>query len=589
MINLLRNLTHREWLLLLVALSFIVVEVWLDLTLPDYMSIITTLVETQGTEIGEIWHNGLFMLLCTFGSMIATVITTYCVARIAAGLSTRVREKLFSKVLSFSATDINKFSTPSLITRTTNDITQVQMLVGAFSIVIIKAPILIIWAISKIANKQWQWTLATAIAVVIVLIITIIITSIAFPKFKIIQRLTDNINRLIRENLLGIRVVRAYNAENYQQRKFDKANTELTTTQLYTSRLMALLAPTITLISSGLSLSIYWIGMGIIMHSPTADKLPIFSDMVVFSAYALQILSAFVMLSAVFAILPRVMVSVKRINEVLISKLNITSNNINEDFAKGKMANHIKKIEFRNIFFRYPENREPTLSDISFTVVAGETLAIVGATASGKSSLVNLIPRFYDVSSGEILIDDIPLCEYNIQELRHKIGYVAQKAVLFSGDVSHNVTYGSRKIEETAVRKALEIAQATEFVDQMSANIQSDIARDGTNISGGQKQRLSIARAIYKEPDIYIFDDAFSALDYKTDRALRKALSTEVQSAIKIIVAQRIGTILDANRIVVLDEGHIVGIGTHSELMESCSIYRNFAISQLSKEELNNV
>lgn len=572
--------------MVLCSLVFIVAQVWLDLKMPEYMSTITTLVETPGSEISEILLNGGYMLLCAVGSMAAAMITGFFAAKVAAGLSKSLREGMFKKVMRFNSEEMGRFSTASLITRTTNDITQVQMLIAMGLQAIIKAPILLVWAVVKIAGKQWQWSVATAGAVLVILIVLIIAIVLALPKFQIIQKLTDQLNRVTRENLTGIRVVRAYNAEQYQEKKFEKANEELTGTNLFANRVMALLMPTMTFVTSAISLAIYWIGAYLIDAAEMTQRLSLFSDMVVFSSYAMQVIMAFTMLTMMFIMLPRVLVSVRRINEVLDTEVTIENGIVNE---KNKPSGGT--IEFCNVSFQYPDAGNYALENISFTADAGETVAIIGSTGSGKSTLVNLIPRFYDVTDGEILIDGMNVKAYTMKTLRNKLGYVSQRAVLFSGTVESNVAYGDNgqpTPEADAVMRAVSLAQASEFVEKMDGKLEARIAQGGTNVSGGQKQRLSIARAICRNPEIYIFDDSFSALDYKTDRILRSALNRELSGATKLIVAQRIGTIRNADKIIVLDDGKIAGMGTHDELMQGCTVYQEIARSQLSEEELKH-
>lgn len=584
MIKIFKHLKRNDWLLIMCSLVFIVTQVWLDLKLPDYMYEITMLVQTEGSKMSEVLVQGGYMLLCAVGSMIAAMITGFFAARVAAGFSVRLRGMVFEKTMSFSMEEINGFSTSSLITRSTNDITQIQLLIATGLQVLVKAPILAVWAVLKIMGKSWQWTAATGFAVLFLIVMLSIIIIVALPKFKVIQTLTDNLNRVTREHLTGIRVVHAYNAGEYQEEKFEKANSDLTKTNLFTSRTMAILFPTMSLIMSGMSLAIYWIGALLINQATLPNKLPLFSDMVVFSSYAVQVIMAFMMLSFVFIMLPRASVSAKRINEVLNTKAKI----IDGERTEGKEGLS-GEIEFRNVSFKYPDAKDYILQNINFTAHKGETIAIIGSTGSGKSTLVNLIPRFYDVTEGEILVDGLNVKDYTQETLHDKIGYVSQKAVLFRGTVSSNVSYGANAntiSNEDSIKKAIEIAQAKEFVEKMEHQYEGEIAQGGTNVSGGQKQRLSIARAIFREPEVYLFDDSFSALDYKTDRVLRSLLKKEIKDATTIIVAQRIGTIKDADRILVLDEGEIVGTGTHEELMENCEVYQEIAHSQLSKEEL---
>ncbi len=585
MIKLLKRMTKREYAMVLCSLVFVVAQVWLDLKMPDYMSAITALVETPGSELSEILLNGGYMLLCAVGSMAASMITGYFAARVAAGLSKSLRAGLFKKVMTFNNEEMGRFSTASLITRTTNDITQVQMLIAMGLQAIIKAPILLVWAVAKIAGKQWQWSVATACAVLIILVVLVIAVVLALPKFQVIQNLTDRLNRVTRENLTGIRVVRAFNAEEYQQEKFEQANAELTDTNLFANRVMALLMPTMTFVTSGISLAIYWIGAYLIDAAGMTERLGIFSDMVVFSSYAMQVIMAFTMLTMMFIMLPRVLVSVHRINEVLDTEVAIRDGAVSDCERRSGGT-----LEFRNVSFRYPGAANYALENISFTVNAGETVAIIGSTGSGKSTLVNLIPRFYDATEGQITVDGINVRDYSAKALRNKLGYVSQRAVLFSGTVESNVAYGDNGLPpagEDTVKRAVSLAQASEFVEKMDGKLNARIAQGGANVSGGQKQRLSIARAICRGAEIYIFDDTFSALDYKTDRALRTALNEELSDATKLIVAQRIGTIRNADKIIVLDNGEIAGIGTHTELMKSCTVYRDIARSQLSEEELN--
>lgn len=584
MIKLLKNLPKRNWLMMLFAIGFVVLQVWLDLTIPDYMADITALVQTDGSKMADIMAAGGKMLLCAFGSLAATVVVAIISSRIASDFSAVLRAKLFNKVQGFSMEEIGRFSTASLITRSTNDVTQVQMFVTIGFQVLIKAPILAIWAVCKISAKSWQWTFSTGVAVAVLLIIVGLCVSIALPKFKKLQELTDDINRVTRENITGINVVRAYNAEKYQESKFETANNNLTKTQLFTSRTMSFMMPGIQLIMSGLPLAIYWIGAYLINKADMMSKITLFSDMVTFSSYAMQIVMAFMMMVMVFIILPRASVAAKRINEVLDTEATI------EDGDKDIKDSGIRgEIEFKNVNFKYPDAEDYVLSDISFSVKKGETLAIIGATGCGKSTVINLIPRFYDVTEGEVLVDGVNVKDYKQKELRNKIGYVSQKATLFGGTVKSNIAYGDNGKDgfmESDIVDSVYVAQASEFVEKMDEGYDSYIAQGGGNLSGGQKQRLSIARAVCRHPEIFIFDDSFSALDYRTDRALRSALKKECADATKIIVAQRIGTIRDADKIIVLENGTIAGMGKHDELMKNCEVYRQIAYSQLSKEEL---
>ena len=584
MINILKRLKKEEWLQVFASLLFIVAQVWLDLKLPDYMSEITRLTQVPGSEMADIWAAGAKMLVCALGSLVSAVAVGFFAARIAASFSQRLRSLLFSKVDSFSMEEINRFSTDSLITRSTNDITQVQMLITMGLQMLIKAPIMVVWAITKIAGKGYEWTVATGVAVGIMVVVIGTIMMFIMPKFKKMQSLTDNLNRVTRENLTGLRVVRAYNAEHYQEEKFEQANQELTATQLYTNRGMAIMMPMMTTLMSGLSLAIYWIGANLINAAQAMDRLTIFSNMVVFSSYAVQVIMSFMMLVMIFILLPRATVSANRINEVLETKPVI----MDGDKKDGEMGVQ-GTIEFKNVSFQYPGAADYVLENISFQAGKGETVAFIGSTGSGKSTLISLIPRFYDATEGEILVDGVNVKDYAQEALHNKIGYVPQKAVMFRGTVSSNVAFGDngkKKPLPDEIKSAVRTAQGSEFVENMEHQYEAEITQGGTNVSGGQKQRLAIARAVCRKPEIYIFDDSFSALDYKTDRVLRTALKKESQGATSLIVAQRIGTIMDADQIIVLDEGKIVGKGTHRELLQTCSVYREIAMSQLSQEEL---
>lgn len=586
MLKILKYFKAKDWFYVIISLIFIVGQVGLDLTLPDYMSEITILVQTPGGQMGDVFMAGGKMLLCALGSVILAVFVGYFASRLSAVFALRLRHEVFQKVESFSMKEINKFSIPSLITRSTNDITHVRMLIALGLQMMIKAPIMAIWAITKISNKSWQWTASTAISVAVLMVVVLVLMIFVLPKFRIIQTLTDNLNRVIQENLTGVRVVRAYNAENYQAEKFDKANDELTSNNLFVNRLMGIMMPSMSIIMNGLTLSIYWIGAYLIDQAQMMNRIEIFSDMVVFSSYAMQVVMSFTMLVMIYIMYPRASVSAKRINEVLDTELSIVDGNV----TKG-MNGREGEVEFRNVSFKYPDASEYILEDISFTARRGETVAFIGSTGSGKSTLVNLIPRFYDATEGEVLVNGINVKEYNTEALHNIIGYVSQKAVMFSGTVESNVTYGDNGIKdytEEELEKAVEIAQGKEFVENIEGQYQGLIAQGGTNISGGQKQRLSIARAVFRKPEIYIFDDSFSALDYKTDKMLRRALNQETSDTTSIIVAQRIGTIKNADRIIVLDEGKTVGIGTHKELLKNCEVYQQIALSQLSKEELEH-
>jgi len=584
MLKIFRYLKKKEWIMIAISMIFIVSQVWLDLKLPDYMSEITKLIQTEGSKISEVIAAGAKMLVCAVGSMLMAVIVGYFAAKIAAGFAQRLRLLMFKKVTDFSMEEINRFSTASLITRSTNDITQIQMFIAMGLQVMIKAPILAVWAICKILGKSWQWTAATGGAVAFLMLIIAIVIIFALPRFKVIQNLNDNLNRVTRENLTGIRVVRAYNAENYQQRKFEKANEELTENHLFTGRVMSIMSPSMTIILSGISLAIYWIGAYLINKADMMNKINIFSDMVVFSSYAIQVIMAFTMLTMIFIMLPRAAVSANRLNEVLNTKPKIIDGNKIPEGNEGT-------IEFRNVSFKYPDAAGYVLRNINFKANKGDTVAFIGSTGSGKTTLVNLIPRFYDATEGEVLVDGINVKEYKLEELNNKLGYVPQKAVMFSGTVSSNVAYGENGTDgytERNIRQAVDIAQGTEFVEKMENQYEALIAQGGANISGGQKQRLAIARAVCRKPEIYIFDDSFSALDYKTDRILRSALKRETADVTSIIVAQRIGTIKDADQIIVLDNGEIAGAGTHSELLKNCEVYKEIALSQLSEEELKD-
>lgn len=586
MIRIFKYLKVKEWIQVLISLVFIVIQVWLDLKLPDYMSKITILVQTPDSYMSDIWLSGGNMLLCALGSLASAIIVSFFATRIAASFSRRIRGMLFSKVQSFSMEEINAFSTSSLITRSTNDITQIQMFVTMVLQMLVKAPILAVWAIIKISGKGVEWTLATGVAILVMIVMIAFIMTFVLPQFKKMQVLTDNLNRVTRENLTGLRVIRAYNAEDYQEEKFEVANRDITNANLFTSRAMSFMMPAMTLIMSGLSLSIYWIGTYLINNAAPMDRLTLFSNMVVFSSYAMQIIMAFMMLVMVFILLPRAAVSAKRVNEVLDTKPTI----LNGTLTEGKPGIS-GEVVFKNVSFKYPDAAEYVIRDVNFTVEQGQTVAFIGSTGSGKSTLINLIPRFFDCTEGEILVDGVNVKEYSQEALYNKIGYVPQKAVLFRGTVSSNVAYGDNgqnDYSEEDIKKAIQIAQATDFVEKMEAGYQSPISQGGANVSGGQKQRLAIARAICRKPEIYIFDDSFSALDYKTDRVLRSVLKHETAGVTSLIVAQRIGTIMDADKIVVLDEGNVVGIGTHRELLKSCEVYKEIAMSQLTKEELDN-
>ena len=589
MFRVLKLLKVREWIFALLAVGLIVLQVWLDLTMPDYMATITQLAVTgSSANMGELWKNGAFMLACALGSALSAVAVGFFVARIAAAVSFRLRAQVFDKVESFSMEEINRFSTASLITRTTNDIMQVQMVMSMGLQMVIKAPILAVWAVCKILTRQWEWSVVTAAAVVLMLALMLFILVAVFPKFRKVQKLTDNLNSVTRENLTGVRVVRAYNAEKYQENKFAKANGELTKTQLFTSRAMAIMAPVMTMVMSGMSLAIYWIGAYLIDALPTgAERSELFGQMAAFSGYGMQVVMAFMMLAMIFIILPRAMVSVRRINEVLDTPASVADGAL----SAAPEGSPVGTVEFRNVSFKYPDAEEYVLKNLSFRAEKGQTVAFIGSTGSGKSTAVNLVPRFYDATDGEVLVDGVNVKDYTLRALHDKIGYVPQRAVMFSGTVESNVAFGEKDGAEYTpddVKEAMRVAQGKEFVEEKEDGYFAHVAQGGTNFSGGQKQRLAIARAVCRDPEIFIFDDSFSALDYKTDRELRTALKEEAGGATSLIVAQRIGTIRDADLIIVLEEGEVVGQGTHEELMENCEVYREIAYSQLSEEELKN-
>ncbi len=582
MLKLLKNLRKKEVACLVISVIFIVVQVWLDLKMPDYMSKITELVQTKESGMKDILIQGGYMLSCALLSFLSAVIVGYFASNLAASFARNLRSKVFNKVLDFSTEEIKKFSTSSLITRTTNDVSQVQMLLSVGTQMIIKAPIMAVWAVIKISGKNFTWSMITGVAVLILITMIVSLIIIVLPRFKVVQKLIDNLNRIIRENLTGIRVIRAYNAEEYQENKFKVANDELTSTQMFNQRMMAIISPVMNIIMQGLTLAIYLSGAYIINEANMMDKIGIFSDMVVFSSYAIQVLSAFMMLALIFIIYPRASVSAKRITEVLDTPLSL------KDGTKD-VGNEVGTVEFKNVSFKYPDAEEYMLHNVTFKAKRGETVAFIGSTGSGKSTVINLIPRFYDATEGQVLVDGIDVKEYKQEKLHNIIGYIPQKAVMFDGTVIDNISYGDNGKEKPSMQKieeAVKVAQATDFVEKMQDKYESHIAQGGTNVSGGQKQRLSIARAIAREPEIYIFDDSFSALDYKTDFNLRKALKEYTKDATNLIVAQRIGTIKEADQIIVLDQGNVVGHGTHKELLKNCEVYKEIALSQLSKEEL---
>ena len=583
MIKLLNNFKLKEWLLVLLVFILIFCQVWLELKIPDYMQEITVLVKTEGSLMTEILKNGGMMLLCAFGSLLLTIVTGFVVAYLSSIFSYRVRRKIFHKTESFSLEEIKKFNTSSLITRTTNDITQVEMVIGLGLQLLIKSPMTAIYAVIKILNKNFEWSMLTLGAVLILITTVGILSAIVVPKFKIVQKLTDDINNLVRENLNGIRVIRAFNAEKYQEDKFEGTNEKLTKQQLFNQKAFAVMSPIMYLVMNALTLLIYFVGASLIRDASLSEKLPLFGDMIVFSSYAMQVIISFLMLALIFMLIPRAEVSAKRINEVLDSEISIKDGNKRKGKEEGT-------VEFKKVSFKYPDAEEEILKDISFKANKGETVAFIGSTGSGKSTLINLIPRFYDVTSGEVLIDGINVKDYELKYLYNKIGYISQKAILFDGTVESNINFGDsgHKITKEDVKEAIKIAEAEEFVSKMDNKYESHIASLGTNISGGQKQRLSIARALAKKAEIYIFDDSFSALDYKTDLKLRKNLKKYMSNSTILIVAQRIGTIMHADKIIVLDEGKCVGMGTHKELLKNCEVYKQIALSQLSEEELKN-
>lgn len=586
MFKILKRMNRKSVGLILICIVFIVFQVWLDLRLPDYMSNITKLVQTEGSQMSEILEQGGYMILCALGSLASAIIVGYFASYIAASFSKQLRRDVFYKVENFGMEELKKFSTSSLLTRTTNDITQIQMLIAMGLQLTIKAPITAVWAVSKIAGKNMEWTVLTGGAVLVLILFISILIAITLPKTRKVQELTDNLNRVTRENLKGIRVVRAFNAEEYQEAKFNEANEALTKTNLFVQRMMGLMTPLMQFVMSGISLGIYIIGAYLINAAGLTDRLNLFSDMVVFSSYSMQVIMAFMMLIVIFIILPRAQVSANRILEVLNTEEKIKDGTIHKTDGKVK-----GKVEFRDVSFQYPDADEPILEHISFTAEKGETVAFIGSTGSGKSTLINLVPRFYDVTEGEVLVDDINVKDYTLEALHNKLGYIPQKAVLFRGTIESNVTYGKtdhEKPNQEKVKEAIRVAQASEFVEKKPEKYQAPIAQGGSNVSGGQKQRLAIARAIARDPEIYIFDDSFSALDYKTDFVLRKELKEYTKEATTLIVAQRIGTIKNADKIIVLDEGKMVGCGTHEELLKTCKVYQEIALSQLSKEELEN-
>ncbi|HIS18621.1 MAG TPA: ABC transporter ATP-binding protein [Candidatus Coprovivens excrementavium] len=585
MIKLFRNLTKREIFYAIVCILLIVVQVWLELTIPDYMSEITRLVQTEGSHMSDILREGTYMVGCALASLVCSIIVGYFAARVASSFSATIRKKIFVKVENMGIAEIKKFSTSSLITRTTNDVTQVEMLIGMGLQVFIKAPIMAIWAVMKILNKGLEWSILTACCVAILLFVVGTLMAIVLPRFRKVQKLIDRINGVMRENLSGIRVIRAFNAEKYQTNKFKAVNDELTDMQMFNQRCFSIMNPVMNLIMYILTLGIYIIGAFLIQEAGMLDKITLFSNMVVFSSYGMQVIMSFLMLALIFMMVPRAQISAQRINEVLDEEISILDGTF-----EGK-TKEIGTVEFKNVSFKYPDADDYILKNISFKVNRGETIAFIGSTGSGKSTLINLVPRFYDATEGEVLVDGVNVKEYTQEALHNKLGYVPQKAVIFTGTVASNVSYGDNgrgEVSRKKIEEAIKIAQGEDFVLKMDKQYDSHIARGGTNVSGGQKQRLAIARAIARDPEIYIFDDSFSALDYKTDSVLRKELKKYTKDATSIIVAQRIGTIINADKIVVLDEGECVGIGTHKELLKNCSVYKEIALSQLSKEELED-
>ncbi|KFJ00569.1 ATP-binding and permease protein of ABC transporter system [Bifidobacterium porcinum] len=629
MIRICKYLSKAEWFQLFVGLLFIVAGVWLQLKLPDYMADITRLVETPNGEMHDVWVAGGKMLAVALGAMLTTVAVGFITARVSASFTQRLRSMQFRRVESFGPEELNRFSTASLITRSTNDVTQIQMFLTMGLLMLVQSPIMAVWAIAKIAGKGVEWTAATGVSLVLVMGAVAIIMAMVMPKFRSMQALTDNINRVARENLTGLRVVRAYNAEDYQQGKFDKANRDLTDTQLFTNRAMSIMMPLMNTVMNGLTLAVYWIGAYLIDAAGLMDKLTLFSNMVVFSSYAIQVIMSFLMMSMVFVLWPRADVSAKRILEVLDTEPHVTDGTRTEGAKNADDTPVRGRVEFRDVSFTYPDAREPMLEHVSFTAQPGQTVAFIGSTGSGKTTLVNLVPRFYDATDGQVLVDGVDVKDYTLQSLRDKIGYVPQQSVMFKGTVASNVAFGDKsqagvlpagesmadvEIADTStpqgrarekallaesehgttlseaqmedVRQAVAVAKADEFVTRMDGTYEAPIAQGGTNVSGGQKQRLSIARAVWRHPEILVFDDSFSALDFRTDHDVREALAREAGDATKLIVAQRIGTIMDADRIIVLDQGRVVGQGTHKELLRDCEVYRQIAESQLSEAEL---
>ena len=584
MIKLLKDFTKRDLCFILISFILIVAQVWLELKMPDYMSGITRLVQTEGSTMVEIIKQGAYMLSCALGSLLSAICVGYLTSHVSSSFSMSLRGKIFKKVEAFGTEEIKKFSTSSLITRTTNDVTQIEMFLAMGLQLLIKAPIMAVWAVMKILDKSVEWSILTGVCVVVLLVTIGIIMIIVLPRFSKVQKLIDRVNGVVRENLSGIRVIRAFNAEKYQKGRFEEVNNNLTSMQLFNQRCFAIMMPIMNIVMNGLTLGIYFIGALLIEEAMISDKLTIFSNMVVFSSYGMQVIMSFLMLAMIFMILPRASISAKRINEILEEEITIKDGEFNGT------TDEVGTVEFRNVSFKYPDADEYLLRNISFKVNKGETIAFIGSTGSGKSTLINLVPRFYDATDGEVLVDGVNVKDYTGEALHNRIGYIPQKAVMFTGTVKSNVSYGDngKEITDDDITKAIEVAQGKDFVEAMQDKYDSHIARGGTNVSGGQKQRLAIARAIARNPEIYIFDDSFSALDYKTDATLRRKLKEHTKDATSMIVAQRIGTIINADKIVVLDKGECVGIGTHKELLKNCEVYKEIALSQLSKEELEN-
>ena len=583
MFKLFKNLSTKDKIYVVICIVLIVFQVWLELKMPDYMSSITKLVQTEGSKMSDILEQGAYMLACAGGSLISAIIVGYFASLVASSFSATLRLKIFKKIQDFGIQEIKKFQTSSLITRTTNDVMQVEMLIGMGLQMMAKAPIMAVWAIMKILNKGLEWSILTAVCVAILLTTVATLMIIVMPRFQIVQKLIDKINGVTGENLSGIRVIRAFNAEKFQSDRFEEVNDKLTKTQMFNQRCFAVMMPIMNLVMHGLTLGIYIIGAILINKAGMLDKITLFSNMVVFSSYGMQVIMSFLMLALIFMMWPRAEISAKRINEVLDEEISIKNGTFKGD------TKETGTVEFKNVSFKYPDADEYLLKDISFTAKKGETVAFIGSTGSGKSTLINLIPRFYDATDGEVLVDGVDVKEYDETYLHNKIGYISQKAVMFTGTVSENVAYGDNgreKPSDEKIKKAIEVAQGTDFVEKMDKKYEAHIARGGTNVSGGQKQRLSIARAIARDPEIYIFDDSFSALDYKTDATLRKELKEYTKDATSMIVAQRIGTIINADKIIVLDKGKCVGQGTHKELLKNCEVYKEIALSQLSEEEL---